>query len=104
MLPILNFLFIIISFLLGALVWVLIINAILSWLVAFDVVNLRNRAVAQIASMLDAISRPILAPFRRFIPTLGGIDITPVIAIVVIQAVRIALLGPLFNFLGRLVG
>jgi len=67
-----SFLYQICDNLLTAIVWVIIGDAILSWLVAFEVVNLRNRVVGSIAHTLSAISRPILAPFRRFIPPLGG--------------------------------
>ena len=92
-----SFVFEICNGLLGLLVWVIIGDAILSWLVAFDVVNLRNRVVGNIARALDAISRPVLAPFRRFIPPLGGVDITPVIALLVIQAAQHSLLPLIFR-------
>ena len=92
-----SFLYEICNGLLSLLVMVIIADAILSWLVAFDVVNLRNRAVASIAQGLSAISRPVLAPFRRFIPPLGGVDITPVIALLVIQAAQHSLLPLIFR-------
>ena len=56
-------------------VWAIIGSAILSWLFAFDVINHRNRFVNQLATFLDTVTRPILEPFRRIIPPLGGIDI-----------------------------
>ena len=92
-----SFLLYICDALLSLLSTVIIGNAILSWLVAFDVVNLRNRFVSSIADVLDAISRPVLAPFRRFIPPLGGVDITPVIALLVIEAARKTLLPLIFS-------
>ena len=92
-----SFLLYICDALLSLLSTVIIGNAILSWLVAFDVVNLRNRVVSSIADVLDAISRPVLAPFRRFIPPLGGVDITPVIALLVIEAARKTLLPLIFS-------
>lgn len=76
-----------ISVLLQLVVWAIIINAILSWLVAFDVVNLRNRFVASVAQFLDAVTAPILYPIQRVIPSLGGVDISPIIAILLIQFV-----------------
>ena len=91
------FIFFIIDALLQLMVWALIINAIMSWLVAFDVINYRNRFVYNVARFLDAVTRPILAPFQRFIPTLGGVDISPIIAILVIQGVRIYLLPAIYN-------
>ena len=84
-------LFQLIRVVLGLLVWAIIINAILSWLVAFDVINLRNRFVANVAHFLDAVTRPILRPIQRIIPPLGGVDISPIIAILVIQYVLIAI-------------
>ncbi len=104
MLAIIDFTQIIVTFLLEAIIWVVIINAVLSWLIAFQVINVRNRAVYSIVSFLDAITRPILAPVRRIIPTLGGVDISPVILIVVIQAALVTLIPALFNGLRSLVG
>ena len=77
---------------LGLMTWAIIISAIMSWLFAFDVINYRNRFVSQLAMFLDAITAPILAPFRKVIPPLGGLDITPIVAILTLQ-----FLGILFN-------
>ena len=74
---------------LSMMIWAIIISAVLSWLVAFDVINRRNRFVNQIAYFLDAITGPILAPFRRVIPLLGGIDLSPIVAILTIQFLSI---------------
>ena len=74
--------------LLTLLVWVIIINAILSWLVAFQVVNPRNEIVSMIGRFTHAITEPLLRPLRRFIPPLGGIDLTPLILILGIFFVR----------------
>jgi YggT family protein len=77
---------------LSLMIWAIIISAILSWLFAFDVINARNRFVGQIAHFLDSVTGPILAPFRRVIPPLGGIDLSPIVAILLIQ-----FLSVLFN-------
>lgn len=77
---------------LGLMTWAIILSAILSWLFAFDVINHRNRFVNQVAMFLDALTGPILAPFRKIIPPLGGLDITPIVAILTLQ-----FLGILFN-------
>jgi YggT family protein len=69
-------------------IWVLVANAVLSWLVAFDVINLRNRIVSQIYRMLDALTRPILRPIQRVIPPLGNVDISPLIALLILMVVR----------------
>ena len=61
--------------------WIIIAGAILSWLFAFNIVNLGNPVIRQIAVVIDAFTEPLLAPIRRFLPNLGGIDISPVILI-----------------------
>ena len=65
-------------------VWLLVASAILSWLIAFNVVNTRNQVVATIAEFLWRITEPVLRPIRSFMPNLGGIDISPVILILII--------------------
>jgi YggT family protein len=99
-----SFIYFILDAILGLLLWAIIINAIISWLVAFDVINLRNRIVYSIAHFLEAVTRPVLRPFQRFIPPLGGVDVTPILAMLVIQGIRIYLLpmamAPLQSVLG----
>ena len=63
--------------------------AILSWLFAFDVINHRNRFVNQIADFLDRLTAPLLEPFRRIIPNLGGIDISPIVVILLLQFISV---------------
>ena len=99
-----SFLYFILDAILGLLIWAIIINAIISWLVAFDVINLRNRIAYQIAHFLDAVTRPILKPFQRFIPPLGGVDVTPILALLVLQGIRIYLLPWIFAPLRGLIG
>ena len=65
-------------------IWILIASAILSWLVAFNVVNQRNPIVANIGEFLYRITEPALRPIRAFLPNLGGIDISPVILILLL--------------------
>jgi YggT family protein len=65
-------------------VWLLIASAILSWLVAFNVVNTRNQFVAVVGDFLYRITEPVLRPIRSFMPNLGGIDVSPVILILII--------------------
>jgi YggT family protein len=103
MIALIGFVFYIINALLGLLVWAIIISAILSWLVAFDVINLRNRFVYSVSRFLDAVTRPVLAPFQRIIPTLGGVDISPIIAILVIGGVQRYILPALHGALLNLV-
>ena len=81
-------------------IWVVIASAILSWLVAFNVVNTNNRFVLSIADMLYRLTEPALRPIRNILPNLGGIDISPVILILLLLFIRdVVLLGwilPLF--------
>ena len=65
-------------------IWILIASAILSWLVAFNVVNARNPVVANIGEFLYRITEPALRPIRALLPNLGGIDISPVILILLL--------------------
>jgi|ERR671922_1349108 YggT family protein len=65
-------------------IWLLIAAAVLSWLIAFNVVNTRNQAVAMITDFLYRITEPALRPIRNILPNLGGIDISPVILILII--------------------
>ena len=73
---------------LGLYVWILIASAILSWLVAFNVVNTRNRAVYVIGDFLYRVTEPVLAPIRRIMPNLGGLDLSPIIVILIIFFIR----------------
>ena len=81
-------LFMLIDTILGLYVWVLIASAILSWLVAFNVVNTRNRAVYVIGDFLYRVTEPLLAPIRRILPNLGGLDLSPIIVILIIFFLR----------------
>jgi YggT family protein len=65
-------------------IWLLIAAAVLSWLIAFNVVNTRNQVVAMIADFLFRITEPVLRPIRSMMPNLGGIDVSPVILILII--------------------
>jgi YggT family protein len=60
---------------------VLIINAVLSWLFAFDVISRRNRFVDTIYTFTSKATEPLLRPIRRFIPIIGGMDLSPVVLI-----------------------
>ncbi|GBF56792.1 hypothetical protein PbB2_00449 [Candidatus Phycosocius bacilliformis] len=74
---------------LGLYLWVVIASAVLSWLVAFDVINLRNRLVATIYDTCERLTTPALNPIRRVIPNLGGVDLSPVVLIIAIQFLQI---------------
>ena len=64
--------------------WIIIASAIFSWLYAFNVVNSRNQFVGTVGNMLFRLTEPALKPIRRFMPDLGGIDISPIILLLII--------------------
>jgi YggT family protein len=68
--------------------WIIIINAILSWLVAFNVLNTQNRFVFSVLDVTYKLTDPALNKIRRFIPTFGSIDISPVILILLLMFLR----------------
>jgi YggT family protein len=65
-------------------VYLIIAMAVLSWLIAFDIVNTRNHVVAMISDFLYRITEPVLRPIRSIMPNLGGIDISPIILLLII--------------------
>lgn len=90
MVPLIGFLALVIDLF----IWVVIASAILSWLIAFNVVNTSNRFVYSVADMLYRITEPALRPIRSILPNLGGIDISPVILILLLLFIRdVVLLG-----------
>lgn len=62
-------------------VWVLIVGAVLSWLTAFDVVNAGNRVVSAIGEFCFKVTEPVLRHVRRFVPVMGGMDLSPIVVI-----------------------
>src|SRR5690554_3474642 len=64
--------------------WIIILSAVFSWLYAFNVVNPRNDFVGMVGNMLFRLTEPTLRPIRRFLPDLGGIDISPIILLLII--------------------
>ena len=68
--------------------WIIIVNAVLSWLVAFNILNTQNRFVFSVLDATYKITDPALNKIRRFIPTFGSIDISPVILILFLMFLR----------------
>jgi YggT family protein len=81
--------------LLNLYIYIIIAWAIMSWLIAFEVINMRSNFVRTVAMFLDAVTEPALRPIRRFIPSLGGLDISPVILIFIILFIQRVLLANL---------
>jgi YggT family protein len=69
-------------------VWLLIAAAVLSWLVAFNVINTRNQFVAMVGDFLYRVTEPVLRPIRNMLPSLGGIDVSPVVLILIIILIK----------------
>ena len=93
-----RFLYSITDGLLGLLVIAIFASVILSWLVHFNVINYRHPIVRQIEGFLQVVTRPVLWPIQKVIPPLGGgIDISPIIAFLIIQAARSYLLPWIFS-------
>ncbi len=71
----------ILMLLLNIYLWLIIFTVIVSWLVAFDVLNTRNRWVYKMCEILNRLTNPVVQRVRRYVPPLGGIDITPMVII-----------------------
>jgi YggT family protein len=81
-------LFYVIDLILQLYIWLLIAAAVLSWLIAFNVINTRNQFVAMVGDFLYRITEPVLRPIRNMLPSLGGIDLSPVVVIFIIIFLR----------------
>ncbi len=84
MLPLLAF----ISMIISLAIWIVIIGAVLSWLIAFNVINVHNQFVSTIYTGIDRLMEPMLRPIRRIMPDLGGIDISPLVLILALIFLR----------------
>jgi YggT family protein len=69
-------------------IWILIINALLSWLIAFNVLNTSNRLVYSLLDISYKMTDPLLKPIRNFLPNLGNIDVSPVVLILLLMFLR----------------
>ena len=69
-------------------IWVLIASAVLSWLIAFNVVNTRNQFVSTVWDVLYRVTEPVLRPIRERLPNLGGLDISPIILLLIIYFIQ----------------
>ena len=86
-----------ISLLLTLYIYILVAAAVMSWLVAFNVVNPRNQFVSMVGEFLYRITEPVLRPIRNVLPNLGGIDISPIIVIIIIWFIQIVILPNLLR-------
>ena len=86
-------LFSIVDFLLRIATWTIIIQAILSWLVAFNVINTHNNFVRSLLYALDRMTAPLSRPIRKILPDFGGLDFSPIVVLLLIHVLRILLAG-----------
>ena len=99
-----QFIYYILNGLIGLLEVAIIVSAVMSWLVAFNVMNDRNPFVRQLEHFLYAVTRPVLAPIRRIIPNLGAVDISPIIALLILEGARVYLLPWIFRPIIQILG
>ncbi|KTE46545.1 MULTISPECIES: YggT family protein [unclassified Sphingopyxis] len=85
----------ILSMLLNILWWIIIVQAVMSWLLAFNVINTHNEFVRQLWFVLERITEPLYRPIRRIMPDFGGIDLTPIVVLILIAILQ----GPVLRYL-----
>ncbi len=90
-----------VSYLIGLYMWLVIAAVVLSWLIAFSVINAYNPFVRSLWQALTALTEPLLRPIRRLLPDLGGIDISPMILLLLCLGVQHVVLGNLQDWLRR---
>jgi YggT family protein len=77
------------NYLISMLIWIIIGSVILSWLIAFNVVNPYNQFVRSLWDIFHRITEPLLRPIRRLLPDMGGVDLSPMVLILIILFVRV---------------
>ncbi|MDZ3831782.1 MAG: YggT family protein [Sphingopyxis sp.] len=88
----------IVDIILTVLWWFIIAQAVMSWLIAFNVINTHNEFVGQLWTVLDRITEPLYRPFRRIMPDFGGLDLTPMLVLILIIIIQ----GPVLQYLASL--
>jgi YggT family protein len=94
----------VIDLLLQVMTWIIIIQAILSWLVAFNVINTYNSFVRQLLYALRRVTDPLYRPIRRILPDFGGLDFSPMVVLLLLYVLRILLSGLEMDVLARYAG
>lgn len=95
-----NMLIDIVAILLQVLAWIIIASAIMSWLIAFNVINTHYDFVAQLWLVLERITEPLYRPFRKIMPDFGGLDLTPMLVLILIWIMQSAVLPNLRAMVG----
>jgi len=86
----------IVMILLNVLWWIIIVQAVMSWLIAFNVINTHNDFVRQLWYVLERITEPLYRPFRRIMPDFGGLDLTPMVVLILLIILQQAVMPRLY--------
>ena len=90
----------VVDLLLDVVTWIIIIQVVLSWLFAFNVLNTSSHGVRTFAVAIDRITAPLYRPVRRILPDFGGIDFSPLVILILIQVIKRLLAGVLVHYYG----
>jgi len=90
----------ILRILLNVVWWIIIVQAIMSWLIAFNVINTHNEFVRQIWGTLDRMTEPLYRPIRKILPDFGGLDLSPLVVLVGLAIIERVLLEVQYSALG----
>jgi YggT family protein len=77
--------------------WLILASVVLSWLFAFNIVNVNNPTVRQISYGLSRMTEPLLSPIRRILPSMGGLDLSPIILLILLEFLRQLIIGQLYT-------
>ena len=83
-------------------IWAIILSALMSWLIGFNIVNINTKIVYIIADFLNRLTEPFLRPIRRILPYLGGIDLSPVILILLLIFLKDLINNNYYDFINKL--
>ena len=86
----------------GFFIWAIILSALMSWLIGFNIVNINNKMVYIIADFLNRLTEPFLSPIRRILPNLGGIDLSPVVLILLLIFLKDLVNNNYYDFINNL--
>ena len=68
--------------------WIVLATIVLSWLIAFNIINTRNQIVATVSRILGQVTEPVLRPIRRYMPKISGLDLSPIILFIIIYVIQ----------------
>ncbi len=88
----------IVNLLLTIVTWIIIAQVILSWLFAFNILNISSQGVRSLASAIDRMTAPLYRPIRRILPDFGGIDFSPLVVLILIQVIKRLIAGVVTSY------